>query len=387
MAIPISYNIRNLRQRRAATVMTALGVALTVATALFILALLDGLRHAFVATGQPLNVLVMRQGSQAEMQSFVQMEAAQVLKQLPGLAVDSNGEPLISGEHVVVINLPRRNRTGEVNVTVRGMGPAGIALRPGVKLTAGRWFQAGQREVVVSETVRKRFAHTDLGDSIEFGHGMWKVVGVFGAAGTAQESEIWGDVNQMAADFDRRDGYSSVLMRAVDAAAADALCHRVSDDQRLKLQGMRETEYYAAQTSSGAPIRLVGTVVAVIMVIGSCFAAMNTMYAAVAHRAREIAILRVLGFSRSSILASFLVESLLLALFGTLIGIVLTLPFNGMMAGSYNIITFSEAVYRVRFSLRLVVVATGLAALMGLFGGLAPAWHASVQNIVVTLRE
>jgi putative ABC transport system permease protein len=387
MAIPVSYNIRNLRRRRAATVMTALGIALTVATALFILALLDGLQQAFVITGEPLNVLVMRQGSQAEMQSFLQMEAAQVLKHLPGVAADASGEPMASGEHVVVINLPRRNGTGEVNVTVRGMGPMGVTLRPNVKLTEGRWFQAGQREVVVSKTIHERFAHADLGDSVQFGQGAWQIVGVFDASGTAHESEIWGDVNQMAADFDRRDGFSSVLMRAVDGLAADALTHRVSDDQRLKLEGMRETEYYAAQTSSGAPIRLVGTLVAILMAIGSCFAAMNTMYAAVAYRSREIAILRLLGFSRPNILASFLLESLLLALLGALIGITLVLPFDGMMAGSYNLVTFSEVVYGVRLSFRLVAVALGLAVLIGLFGGVAPAWQASAQDIVVTLRE
>ena len=387
MAIPISYNIRNLRQRKAATLMTALGIALTVATALFIMALLDGLRHAFVSTGQPLNVLVLRQGSQAEMQSFVEMEAAQVLKQLPGVAAKGNGEPLVSGEHVVVINLPRRNGPGEVNVTVRGMGATGIALRPNVKLTEGRWFQEGQREVVVSQTIHKRFAHAGLGDSVEFGQGAWKVVGVFDASGTAHESEIWGDVNQMAADFDRRDGFSSVLVQAVDAVAADALTHRVSDDQRLKLEGMHETEYYGAQTSSGAPIQLVGTLVAIIMAIGSCFSAMNTMYTAVAYRSREVAILRVLGFSRRSILTSFLFESLLLALLGGLIGVALLLPFSGMSAGSYNLVTFSEVVYTVHLSSRVVAAALGLAVLMGLFGGLAPAWQAACQNIVVTLRE
>jgi putative ABC transport system permease protein len=387
MAVPISYNIRNLRQRKAATVMTALGIALTVTTALFIMALLDGLKHAFVSTGQPLNVLVVRKGSQAEMQSFMTVEATRVIRYLPGVAMSSNGEPLASGEHVVVINLPRKDGSGEVNVTVRGMGPIGITLRPNVKLTEGRWFVPGQREVVVSQAIHKRFAHADVGDEIQFGQGTWKVVGIFDASGTAHESEIWGDVNQMGADFDRKDGFSSVLMQAVDAIAADALSRRVSDDQRLKLEGMRETEYYAAQTSSGAPIKLVGTLVAIIMAVGSCFAAMNTMYAAVAYRAREVAILRVLGFSRPNILASFLFESLLLALLGGLIGIVLLLPFNGMSAGSYNLVTFSEVIYSVHLSLRVVTVAIGLAVLMGLLGGLVPAWHASCENIVVTLRD
>jgi putative ABC transport system permease protein len=209
---------------------------------------------------------------------------------------------------------------------------------------------------------------------------------VFDAGGSAYESEIWSDVNQMASDFDRQGGFSSAYLRATDPMAADALRNRVSDDQRLKLEGMLETDYYAKQTRSGAPIKYIGIVVAIIMAIGSSFAAMNTMYAAVAYRGREIATLRVLGFSRPAILTSFVLESLLLAMLGALAGILLMLPFNGLETGTSNAVTFSEVV----FSLQITPLVAGYAILfalaMGLFGGLFPAWHAARQNILTALR-
>ncbi len=395
MAIPISYNIRNLRLRKGLTIMTALGIALTVTTAIFLMALLAGLHRAFVNSGNPLNVLVLRKGSEAELSGGFDASLYPTLRTLPGIAKDSHGEPMTSGEWVVVIILPRKDGTGEVNVTVRGMMPDGLEMRqisgpenhPGVKLVAGEWFHTGQREVVVSKSIRDRFTHANIGDTMEFGKGSWKVVGVFDAGGSAYESEVWGDVNQMASDFDRQGGYSSAYLHATDPIAADALKNRVSDDQRLKLEGVLETDYYAKQTSSGAPIKVIGIVVAFIMAIGSIFAAMNTMYAAVAYRGREIATLRVIGFSRPSILTSFVLESLLLALLGALAGILLMLPFNGMQTGTSNAVTFSEVVFALRITPQVAMYAIAFALIMGFVGGLAPAWHAARQNILNALRS
>ncbi len=394
MAIPISYNIRNLRLRKGLTVMTALGIALTVTTAIFLMALVAGLDRAFVSSGSNLNVLVLRKGSEAELSGGFDATLFPTLKTLPGIAKDSHGEPMASGEWVVVIVLPRKDGTGEVNVTVRGMMPDGLEMRqlpgangkPSVKLAEGRWFQSGQREVVVSKSVRDRFAQANIGDSMQFGKGSWKVVGVFDAGGSAYESEVWGDVNQMASDFDRQGGFASAYLRATDPISAEALKNRVSDDQRLKLEGMLENEYYAKQTSSGTPIKVIGWVVGVIMAIGSIFAAMNTMYAAVAYRGREIATLRVIGFSRPAILTSFVLESLLLALLGALVGILLMLPFNGMQTGTSNAVTFSEVVFALRITPAVATRAIIFALIMGFVGGLAPAWHAARQNILAALR-
>ena len=298
MAIPLSYNVRNLRLRKSLTVMTALGIALTVATAVFIMALLAGLGRAFATTGDPLNVLMLRKGSDSELAAGgVSRDAMQVLKDLPGVAKNSKGEPLVSGEDILVVVMPRKGGTGDTNVTTRFLTPLGIEMRPQIHLTAGRWFTPGQREVVVSSSINRRFEHANIGDTVHIGKGDWPIVGVFDASGTAHDSEIWGDINQLVTDFERT-VYSSVLVRATDPASAQALKNRANDDQRLELNGLLEPDYYASQTKSGAPIKIVGWIVAFIMAVGSCFAAANTMYAAVAYRGREIATLRVIGFSR-----------------------------------------------------------------------------------------
>ncbi len=387
MAVPLSYNFRNLRLRKGATILTALGISLTVTTVIFIMALLAGLNRAFASTGDADNVLVLRKGSVSELSAGgVQREAVQIIKDLPGVARDGSGNPTVSGEDILVIVLPRRDGTGEVNVTVRFLTPIGIEMRPKIKLVAGRWFTPGRREVVVSRAIRSRFAYADIGDTMHIGSGDWTVVGVFDAAGTAHGSEIWGDINQIAADLDR-EVFSSVLVRATDPVAAEALKNRMNDDQRLKLSGLLEPDYYATQTRSGAPIKFVGFVVAIIMAVGSCFAAMNTMYASVAYRAREIATLRIMGFSRPSILRSFLLESLLLSLLGAAIGIVLMLPLNGMTTGTSNAVTFSEVVFSLRLTPAVLGTAVAFAVVMGLFGGMAPAWLAARQNIVGALRD
>jgi putative ABC transport system permease protein len=395
MAIPIKYNIRNLRLRKGLTAMTALGIALTVTTAIFLMALIAGLDRAFVTSGSPKNVLVLRKGSEAELSGGFDASLFPTLKTLPGIQTAKDGQPMVSGEWVVVIVLPRKDGTGEVNVTVRGMMPTGLEMRQTpdglgkpapVKLIEGEWFHTGQREVVVSKSIRDRFTHANIGDTMEFGKGSWKVVGVFDAGGSAYESEVWGDVNQMASDFDRQGGFASAYLRATDPIAAEALKNQVSDDQRLKLEGMLESDYYAKQTSSGTPIKVIGWVVGVIMAIGSIFAAMNTMYAAVSYRGREIATLRVIGFSRPAILTSFVLESLLIAFLGALVGILLMMPFNGMQTGTSNAVTFSEVVFALRITPTVATRAIIFALIMGFVGGLAPAWHAARQNILNALR-
>ena len=395
MAIPISYNIRNLKLRKGLTIMTALGIALTVTTAVFLMALLAGLQKAFQSSGSATNVLVMRKGSTAELSGGFDANLFPTLKTLPGIKQDSSGQPLASGEWVVVVVLPRKDGTGDVNVSVRGLMPAGITLRledtdahgkPKLKLTEGRWFTTGQREVVVGHSIHDRFSGANVGDTLDFAKGKWKVVGVFDDGGTAYDSEIWGDVNQIAVDFDRQGGYASAYLRATDPIAADALKNRVSDDQRLKLEGTLETDYYEKQTSSGGAIKFIGTFVAIIMAIGSSFAAMNTMYAAVAYRSREIATLRIIGFSRPSILTSFVIEALLLSLLGAIVGIVLILPFNGMSTGIGNSLTFSETVFSLHLTWAVVLTAVCFALIMGLIGGFAPAWQAARQDILTSLR-
>jgi putative ABC transport system permease protein len=375
MAIPLSYNVRNLRLRKSLTIMTALGIALTVATAVFIMALLAGLGRAFATTGDPLNVLMLRKGSDSELAAGgVSRDAMQVLKDLPGVAKNAKGEPLVSGEDILVVVMPRKGGTGETNVTTRFLTPLGIEMRPQIKITQGRWFTPGQREVVVSSSINKRFEHSNIGDTVHIGKGEWPIVGIFDASGTAHDSEIWGDINQLVTDFERT-VYSSVLVRATDNVSAQALKNRANDDQRLELNGLLEPDYYASQTKSGGPIKVVGWIVAF------------TMYAAVAYRGREIATLRVIGFSRPSILTSFMLESLLLSLLGATLGIILMLPFNGMTTGTQNQVTFSEVVFSLQMTPAVVMAAVIFALIMGVVGGFAPAWHASRRDILSALRD
>jgi putative ABC transport system permease protein len=388
MAIPLSYNIRNMILRRGLTVMTALGIALTVTTAVFLMMLVAGLKKAFVSSGDPLNVLVMRKGSTSELVGGFTKDKLPILRQLPGVVTDSHGQPMVSGEWVVLVALPRKDGSGVVNVTLRGMEQDGLELRAKhVKLLAGSWFQPGQSEVVVSKSIQGRYAHTHVGDIIDFGKGPWKVTGVFDGGGSAYDSEIWTDVNQVANQFNRQNAIGNVYLRATDAVAADALKHRVADDQQLQLEGQLETEYYNKQTSNGAGIRVMGIIVGITMAIGSIFAAANTMYAAVAYRSREIATLRVIGFRRGSILTSFVFESVLLAILGAVIGIVLMLPFNGVSTSTSNQVTFSEVVFTMQITLRVVITAFIFAIVMGLIGGVAPAWGAARRDILAALRD
>jgi len=387
MAIPISYNVRNMVLRKGLTLMTAMGIALTVMTAVFLMMLLAGMKKAFVKSGDPLNVLVMRKGSTSELAGGFTKDKLPVLSALPGIAKNASGEPLVSGEWVVIVNLPRKDGTGDTNVTLRGMGANGLELRKNVKLVDGTWFSTGQHEIVVSRSIHSRFAHTGVGEMLDFGKGQWKVTGIFDGGGTAADSEMWGDVNQVADQFNRQNALGSAYLHATDPVAADALKHRVADDQRLQLEGMLETEYYDKQTSSGAPIRFMGYIVGLTMAIGSIFAATNTMYAAVAYRSREIATLRVIGFRRGSILLSFIFESVLLALLGAAVAIILMLPFNGMSTGTSNAVTFSEVVFKMQITLAVVIYATIFALVMGLIGGVAPAWGAARRDILAALRD
>jgi putative ABC transport system permease protein len=386
MAIPIRYNLRNLRLRKSLTIMTALGIALTVATAVFIMALLAGLGRAFGSTGDPLNVLMLRKGSDSELAAGgVSRDALEVLKNLPGVAKNSQGEPLVSGEDILIVVAARKGGTGETNVTTRFLTPLGIQMRPKIQIVSGRWFTPGQREVVVSSSINRRFEHMNIGDMVHIGKGDWPIVGIFDGSGTAHDSEVWGDINQLVTDFERT-VYSSVLVRATDPLSAQALKNRANDDQRLELNGLLEPDYYASQTKSGAPIKIVGVLVAIIMAVGSSFAAANTMYAAVAYRGREIATLRVIGFSRPSILTSFMFESLILSLLGAVLGILLMLPFNGMTTGTSNQVTFSEVVFRLQMTPLVIAGAIGFALIMGVIGGIAPAWQAARRDILSALR-
>jgi len=386
MAIPLKYNLRNLAVRRTTTLMTAFSITLTVTVFVVLMALARGLETSLSATGHPLNLLVMRDGSQSETQSSVQRDSLQVIRYLEGIAKNEKGEPWVSPELIVLINLPRRGQAQGSNVTIRGLTPAGFSLRPEFKLVEGRQFRSGLREVIVSKKISDRFQNCGLGDKVKFAKGYWTVVGIFEVGNTAYASEIWTDPEDLGQDFDR-DAYSSVFLRAVDSSTLNRLKQQLADDRRLHLKAQTEVEYYQKQTSSAAPIKALGIFIAGLMAIGASFASMNTMYAAVARRTKEIGALRVLGFSRGSILLSFVIESVLIALVGGAIGCLLALPVNGVTTGTTNFTTFSELAFNFRVTPRLLLNGMIFAVLMGFIGGLFPAWRAARENIVTALRS
>jgi len=387
MAIPLSYNLRNLVARKTTTIMTALGIALTVAVLLAVLALVEGLRTSLASTGNPLHVLVMRSGATSELVSVITREGFQDLKLRPGVTRDSEGRPMASLEMVTIIGLESPELPGGMNVTARGITPMGFEMREYMKLVEGRMFRPGHRELVVGKSVASRFPGARLGGKLRFGRGEWEVVGIADAGRSAANSEIFADLNQISADQNRTGALSSVLLRAKDAAGVQALIHEIENDPRLNVTAMTERAYYDQQTSAATPILAMGTFVSIIMAIGSCFAAMNTMYAAVARRSAEIGTLRVLGFSRAGILVSFTIEALLLSLLGGLLGLLLVLPLTNVTTGIGSFVTFSEIAFNFRITPQIAALGLSFSLLMGLLGGLFPASSAARKQILTALRQ
>ncbi|HWC95851.1 MAG TPA: ABC transporter permease [Candidatus Sulfopaludibacter sp.] len=386
MSIPLAYNLRNLVVRKTTTLMTALGIALTVAVLLAILSLVSGLRATLSASGDPLKVLILRQGSDSELVSNFSRPQFQDLKFKPGIAAGRDGQPLASLELVTVINLASVENPNGTNVTVRGLPPSGIEMRPTVHLKTGRWFDPGRNEVVVGKLIAQRYPGARIGQKIHVGRSDWEVVGVFDAVRGAQDSEIWADLNRLSADMQRVEVLSSALVQAKDAVSAAALINDIGSDQRLGMHALTEKEYYELQTASGAPIEFVGIFVSIVMAVGSSFAAMNTMYAAVSRRAREIGTLRVLGFSRGSILLSFFIESVLLSGLGGVLGCLLVLPLNGLTTG-VGTSSFSELAFDFHMTPQILMFGILFAVVLGSLGGFFPARMAANKEILTSLRE
>jgi putative ABC transport system permease protein len=376
--IPFKYNLRSIVVRRVGTLMTVLGVALTVSVFIAILAMVQGIQGTFVDTGEPLNLLVIRKGSQSETNSFFDREIKGVIETTSGVSV-------VSGEIIILLNQERVGG-GATNVVLRGISDKSMELRPRVKLVDGRMFKPGLREVVISKTISGKFKNMSMGDKVKIGRTTWDIVGLIDASNTAYDSEVWGDYNEVSGEFERPI-YSTLLMRVSDQSVIGPVMDRIANDQRIKLDVFREQQYFANQTSTATPIKVLAYVVAVIMAIGSCFAVMNTMYAATAYRAREIATLRVLGFKRRTILASFMLESLVLSILGGIVGILLALPVNGLTSGTMNFQSFSEVVFKFRITPQLMFDAMIFAAVMGVIGGLLPARTAARMQIVRAMRE
>lgn len=386
MAIPLSYNLRNLAVRKTTTIMTAAGIALTVAVLLAILGLVSGLQKAFASTGDPLHVLVMRKGGNSELTSLLTQEQFQVVKSFPGIAIGPSGQPVASLEVVTIASMPSPDKPDGTNITLRGLSQAGLAMRK-LKIISGRWFQPGEREIVVGKNLAKVYEAAQVGKRLRFGKGAWTIVGIMDGGDSSVNSEIFGDGNQVASDFNRPDTYSSALLQATDEVTAAALKKSLENDRRLNVTVMSEREYYDAQTVSARPIQFLGFFVCIIMAIGSCFASMNTMYAAVARRSKEVGTLRILGFSRGSILVSFFLESIMLSLIGGVLACLIVLPLNRVTTTLGNFVTFSVSSFDIRIGPDIMAIGIVFSLILGAIGGLLPARQAAKKEILTALRD
>ncbi len=387
MNIPLKYNVRNLTGRRGTILMTVVSIAFVVLVYIGVLSLAGGVRASFGASGDPRNVLVLRDGANSETESSFPMERPREMAALPGVERGPNGEPLASGE-VVVLQILERRDGSESNVALRGVEASAFAVRPKIRITEGRRFEPGRAEVIVGEKLAKRFPDLRLGGRIPFGRIEFTVVGLFDAGGGSFASEVWGAVQDFGDAFQRGNECSSSLLRTASPDEAKALAARIAADQRLNLKARIESEYYAEQTqSTGSQFVALGTGLAVMMAFGACFAAANTMYAQVAARSKEIGTLRALGFPRRSILGAFLLEAAFLGLIAGLLGAAAALPLNGITTGTTNYVTFSEITFSLRTAPDILAQGVVLAVLTGVLGGLVPAISASRRPIAALLRE
>jgi len=386
MALPLTYNYRNVLVRWRASLATVIGIALVVAVFVLVQSLAVGLEKSAGNTGDPRNLMIVRKGSTAESTSVVTIQQFQILRYWPQIARDESGQPLISADLLCLISQPRIDGTGEANVSVRGLTARGRALRPQVELMAGRWFAPGKREVAVSQKLARRFAHFHAGNAFRTGGHTLTVVGEFDGGNSAFDSEVWMDADEARSLFNR-EGYSSLLVRATSPEAGREIVARIEADQRLPLLAGPEVKYYGEQTATAGPIKLLGNFLAIAMSIGAVFAAMNTMYASVGSRTREIGALRVLGFRRRTILAAFIVEGALLAAVGGLLGCLLALPLHGVSTGALSLNSFSETVFEFRITPWLAAKGMIFAVVVGVFGSLLPAIRAARLPVITALKS
>ncbi|CAN5239036.1 ABC transporter permease [soil metagenome] len=387
MKIPVAYIARNLWVRKLTTVLTAGGMALVIFVFAAVLMLDAGLHETLVSTGSSDNVVLIRQGSQSEVQSVVSRDQAALIESAAEIARGADGEAVVSKEVVVLNSLPKSGEGGKrSNAVVRGVSPIGLKLRPQVRIIDGRTFRPGSNEIIVGASIRKNFAGVEIGQTLAFAQRRWTVVGVFDAGKSAFDSEIWGDVDQMMQAF-RRGAYSSVIGKLADDGTFDAFKQRLDDDPRLKIDVKRERRFYEDQSKALSTfITLLGLTLSVIFSIGAIIGAAITMYASVATRTGEIGTLRALGFRRGSILAAFLGESLLLALVGGLAGLLAASFLQFITVSTTNFASFSELAFGFRLTPPIIVRVVIFAAVMGLVGGFLPAIKASRMKIVDALR-
>jgi putative ABC transport system permease protein len=389
MAIPVTYNVRSIINRWPSTLVAVLSIAGTVGVFIVMLAMANGFRSTLVSSGSAQNALVLRGGANSEMMSVVTLDQVRVLADKPGVGRSAAGDPLVSPEVVVIGAFPLAASGSDANSQIRGISPRALEVRPYVRMLKGRFITSGLMELVVGRNVPAAYRGFELGSTVDFGGGHWTIVGVFDAGGSAFDSEVWCDASVLNQIYNRPENiFQSTTVRLASKDDFDRFKDAVTTDPQLTFDVYRETAFYAEQSRViSTIIRVLGLLVAGIMAVGAVFASLNTMYSAVAARSSEIGTLKALGFSPANIVASFLVESLFIALAGGAIGCLAALPFNGFTAGTLNWASFSYLAFSFRVTPLILGAGVVFALIMGFVGGLPPAVRAARVHVIVALRE
>ena len=384
--IPYSYTIRNLIKHRMTTLLTIGGLALVIFSIAAIFMLADGLRQTLVSTGSPDNVIVIRKAAQTEVTSIVMRDQADIIETLPEIAIGTDGRPEYTNEVYVLISLQKRSGEGTSNIVVRGVTAKSLSMRSNIKITEGRIYNPGTAEIIAGKAVSGRFKGCKVGETIRFNARDWKIVGLFDAQGSAFDSEVWGDVDQVMDAF-RRPVYSSLTFRLSDPAQLAAVRSRIEGDPRLPLEAKQEREYYDEQSKATTVFVVVmGVIVCVFFGLGATIGAAITMYASVANRTKEIGTLRALGFRRRSILRVFLAEAVTISMIAGLLGIAAAYFLRFKQISTVNFSTFSEVAFSFELTGMTIVICLAVSLLMGFLGGFLPAVRASRLKIVESLR-
>ena len=384
--VPIRYNLRSVMERRATSLMTMLGVALVSMIFVVVFGFTAGLRHSLINAGEDRNVIVMARGVTSENESFVPHQAVEILRVRPEIATDQHHQALLSRESIVGVNVSRTRGAKEFAL-LRGVEPIAYEVHPNLRIVQGHWPVRGNGEWVVGRRLLARFPYLQPGTAFHYEHRDWKIVGVFTDNDSARESEAMTDLDDLINDFHWEAGAAAALHLVLNPGSTAAFAQVIKSDGRLTLQAETETQYYAAQAAVAGQLRTLGLIVAVALAIGATFGGMNTMYTAVTRRAREIGVLRVLGFSRGNILISFVIESVFLGIAGGVAGVVLASAVAWVTGLTSRTMSVGAMFFSYRPTASAIVAGIVAATMIGVAGGLMPALRASRIRIVNALRE
>lgn len=381
-------NLRSIRERAGSSAVAIIGIAGVVIVFVSVLSIAEGFRSAMMKAGDAQRILVMRTGSDTEMTSGISGEDARLIMDTPGILRGPNG-PVASAELFVVVSHPLAATGTDANVPLRGVSPRVLDVRPEVRIVEGRMFESGRNEIIVGRAASRQFANLSVGSSVRWGENTWQVVGIFDASGSVAESELWCDARVLQPAYRRGNSYQSVYARLESVDSFQAVKDAMTADPRLRVTVLREQDYYAEQSRVlQTVIRTVGFIIAGLMGVGAIFGAVNTMYSAVASRTREIATLRALGFKGLPVVVSVLVEAVILSLIGGAIGgLVAYLAFDGYQTATMNWQSFSQVAFAFAVTPALLAQALIYATIMGVLGGLLPAWKAARTPVATALRE